>query len=39
VGDDIIAFSPQGGQAMMSEGKIYRVLKYGEVYCILNKEK
>ncbi len=37
--DDIIAFSQHGGQDMLSEGKVYKVLKYGEVYCILRKEK
>lgn len=36
--NDIIAFSKHGGQSMLSERKIYQVLKYGEVYCILEKD-
>lgn len=35
---DIIACNIHGGQDMLLNKKIYKVLKYGEIYCII-KEK
>lgn len=33
--NDILAFNGHGGQDMLSNKKVYKVLKYGEVYCII----
>ena len=36
---DLIAFSEHGGQTMLTkEKKLLKVLKYGEIYCIINEE-
>ena len=34
----MLAFAEFGGQDMMYKSKIYKVLKYGEVYCVLGDD-
>ncbi len=33
--DDVVAFHQQAGQVIVHEKEVYKIVKYGEVYCVV----